>query len=604
MNRKRILVTLGGALMASAFAMPAMAESPLTEDRIANADSEPQNWLLTLGNAWGHRYSQLDEINAGNVGDLRVAFTFPISSAFSGRDGSTIDTNPLVDEGIMYFEDGAGLFYKVDVSSGTGARLVWTADATVAKDVGGQTRGFALVDNLMVKCMSDGRTVAVDRDSGEFVWDVQRMGIDHPGSAGINLASESCTGGTAAYGGHVLVANGVGDAGTRGFLEALDSETGEELWRWYAVPAPDEPGGETWADDHNAWKTGGAGLWTVGTYDPDLRLTYWGTANPVPMFDPEFRPGDNLYTDSAVALNVDTGELVWYFQYVPNESWDYDENGVHFLLNRNVDGADRNIVAHFARNGYVYQFDRGTGEFLGNGQYVELITWTSGLDPKTGLPVEFNPDLQLQEYIPETRWHRGETYEDNATVCPTLTGGVRWQYPAYNSDTGIAYAVGSDGCFVVEVVATIAPSPDGGIDLQDGGGLYGFDGDFGARLGPESVEGAPDQAGRWYGAMWAYDINGNALVANYARDYVYNSGVTATAGGLVLTSTQDGLLMIHDGSTLDVLYEFDMGVPSRGTPISYAVNGKQYIAVIASGPAPGGDRANMPRGAMLYVFSL
>ncbi|MCW5696313.1 MAG: hypothetical protein KIS96_06200 [Bauldia sp.] len=596
-THSRILAGLGGALMASVLAMPAMAESPVTEDRLANADSEPQNWLTTLGNLWGHRYSRLDEINTGNVGDLRVAFTFPISSTFAGRNGSTIDTNPLVDEGIMYFEDGAGVFYKVDVSSGTGARLVWTADATVSKDVGGQTRGFALLDNMIVKCMSDGRTVALDRDSGEFIWDVQRMGIDHPGGAGINIESESCTGGTAAYGGHVLVANGLGDGGTRGWVEALSAEDGSELWRWYAIPGPGEPGHETWADDHNAWKTGGAGMWTVGTYDADLRATYWGTANPVPMFDPEFRPGDNLYTNTAVALNVDTGELNWYFQYTPNESWDYDENGVHFLLNREVDGETRNIVAHFARNGFLYQMDRNTGEFVSHATYVVEVNWTEGLDPKTGLPVEFNPDLEVQEYRPDFRFHRGESLADNNPVCPSLAGGVRWQYPAYNADTGLAYGVGSDGCFQLEVIATLPLSDDGGINLEEGGGMFGFNGDFGPVVGEE---GGPN----FYGAMWAVDLNTNELVANYQRSYVYNSGVTVTAGGLVMTSTQDGLVMIHDANTLDVVYEFDMGVPSRGTPISYAVDGKQYIAVIASGPSPGGERANMPRGAMLYVFAL
>ena len=600
----RVSLTLGGALMASALAMPAMAEGPVTDARLANADSEPENWLTTLQNYSGHRYSRLDEINRDNVGDLRVAFTMPITTGFDGRSGSTFDTNPLVDDGIMYFEDGAGVFYKVDVSSGTGARTVWTADATMAKDVGGQTRGFALLDNTIVKCMRDGRTVAVDRDSGEFLWDVQRMGIDHPGSSNINIESEACTGGTVAFGGHVVLANGLGDGGTRGFLEALDAETGDEMWRWYAVPAPGDPGGETWLDDHNSWKTGGGGLWTQGTYDPDARLTYWGTGNPVPMFDPEFRPGDNLFTDSILAHDVDTGELVWYFQYIANESWDYDENGIHMLVDREVDGEMRATMAHFARNGFFYNFDRLSGEFLNNGQYVEIVNWTEGLDPKTGLPIEYDPSLELQTYIPEYRWLRGESLDDNAVVCPTLAGGIRWQYPAYNPDTGVAYGVGSDGCFVLEVIETLPLDADGGINLDEGGAMFGFDGDFGAALGEQSVAGAADDAYRWYGAMWATDVATGGLIANYARDYVYNSGVTVTAGGLVLTSTVDGLVMIHDADTLEVVYEFDMGVPSRGTPISYAVDGKQYIAVIAAGGTPGGDRANMQRGSMLYVFSL
>ncbi|MCW5697012.1 MAG: PQQ-binding-like beta-propeller repeat protein [Bauldia sp.] len=598
-GRGRIVATLAGALLASAFAMPAFAESPVTDDRLANADSEPQNWLTTLQNYSSHRYSRLDEINADNIGGLRVAFTIPITTAFAGRTSTNLDTSPLVDEGMMYFEDGGGVFYKVDVRDGGQGHMVWTADAAVAKDVAAATRGFALLDNLIVKCLRDGRTVAVDRETGEFVWDVQRMGIDHPGSAGVNLGAEACTGGTVAMGGHVMVSNGLGDGGTRGWLEALDPADGSELWRWYAVPGPGEPGHETWADDHNAWKTGGAGMWTQGSYDPDSRLTYWGTANPVPLFDPEFRPGDNLYTDSVVALNVDTGDLAWYFQYLPNDSWDYDEQGVHFLIEREIDGADRNIVAHFGRNGFFYQFDRGTGEFLSNAQYIEEINWTTGLDPKTGLPVEFNPDLDLQEYIPETRWLRGEGLDQNTPACPHLGGGVRWQYPAYNPDTGIAYAAANDGCFQMEVVETIALGPDGGINVEEGGGIFGFDGNW------------PAAARDYRGAMWAMDVNTGELIATHETEYAYLSGVSVTAGGLVLTSTVDGLVVAHDARTLEPLWQFSTGISSRGTPIVYAVDGKEYIAVLVGGdPGAGGgpdisaELAGMQRGAMLYVFTL
>lgn len=587
----QVSLTLAGALMASALAMPAMAEAPVTDARLANADAEPQNWLTTLQNYSAHRYSRLAGINTSNVADLKVAFTLPITTAFDGRSGVTIDTNALVDDGIMYFEDGAGVFYKVDVSSGTGARIVWTADATMEKDVNGQTRGFALLDNMVVNCLRDGRTVAVDRDSGEFLWDVQRMGIEHPGGSGINLAGEACSGGTSAMGGHVVIANGVGDAATRGFLEVLDADTGEEMWRWYAVPAPGDPGGETWADDHNAWKTGGAGMWTAGSYDPDLRITYWGTANPVPMFDPEFRPGDNLFTNSLVAMDIDTGEMAWYFQYTPSESWDYDEQGVHFLLNREIDGVNRNVIAHFARNGFFYQFDQTTGEFLNHGTYVELVNWTAGLDPKTGLPIEYDPNLVVQTYIPETRWLRGETLDQNAETCPNLRGGVRWQYPAYNPDTGLAYAVGNDGCFILEVIETLPLDADGGINVDEGGGNFGFDGNFGA-------------TGDFVGAMWAWDVNTNTLVATVQRAFTNESGVTVTSGGLIFTSTRDGFVFAHDATTLETLWQFDMGIPSRGTPISYAVDGKQYIAVLAAAGGGTGDRGEMMRGAMLFVFSL
>jgi len=149
-----------------------------------------------------------------------------------------------------------------------------------------------------------------------------------------------------------------GESGTRGWLAALDVKTGNELWRWYAVPKPGEPGSETWKDKNNAWKTGGGGIWQTGSYDPATRLTIWGTGNPMPQYDPQARPGDNLYTDSVVALDIDTGKLVWYFQYTPNDGWDYDEIGVHMLYDATINGETRKVVGHFARNGYFYSLDR------------------------------------------------------------------------------------------------------------------------------------------------------------------------------------------------------------------------------------------------------
>jgi alcohol dehydrogenase (cytochrome c) len=593
-------LTLAGALISSVFVAPVLAESPVTNDRLVNADSEPQNWLTTLQDYASHRYSRLDEINRDNVANLHVAFTQPITSGLKGRDATNIDTNPLVDDGIMYFEDGAGVFYKLDVSAGNTAKLVWTADAAVAKDVPAGTRGFTLINNLVVQCLRDGRTVAVDRESGEFVWDVQRIGIEHPGSAGLNLAAERCSGGTTAMGGYVMVSNGFGDGGTRGFLEALNPETGDEVWRWYSIPAPGEPGHETWADDHNAWKTGGGGLWTQGSFDPQSRLTFWGTANPVPLFDPEFRPGDNLYTDSVVALNIDDGKLAWYFQYVPNDSWDYDENGVHFIVDREVDGQQRQVLAHFGRNGHFYQFDRNTGAFMSASQYVNNVNWTAGIDPKTGKPVEYAPGEEIQSYIPDTRWLRGEPLASNAAACPHLGGGVRWQYPAYNPDTGIAYAAANDGCFKMEVLASVPAGPDGGVVTDPAsGGLQGFNHDWNAA------------ATEYYGAMWAVDLKTGNLIAKTKSNYAYLSGVTVTKGGLVLTSTPDGIIEAHDDQTLDTLWSFSTGIPSRGTPIAYSVNGKEYIAVLVGGkPSAGGgpnlteEVAKMLPGAMLYVFTL
>ena len=227
----------------------------------------------------------------------------------------------------------------------------------------------------------------------------------------------------------MLVANGAGDLGTRGWIAALDVKTGNELWRWYVVPKPGDPGSETWKDHNNAWKTGGGGIWQTGSYDPGTRLTIWGTGNPVPQYDPQSRPGDNLYTDSVVALDIDTGKLVWYYQYTPNDSWDYDEIGTHLLYDTVINGENRKVVGHFGRNGFFYSLDRNNGSFIKGAQYVNDLNWTKGLDPKTGKPLEYNPSLDVQTYVPEARALRGDGQK---RACPTWHGGVAHQPAAYN----------------------------------------------------------------------------------------------------------------------------------------------------------------------------
>ena len=195
-----------------------------------------------------------------------------------------------------------------------------------------RTRGLALWEDMVIANLPDGRVIAVKRDTGEIAWDKMMTTTNEFGTR------ERFVTAPLVVEDKILVANGAGDAGTRGWVAALDARTGKELWRWYVIPKPGDPGSETWKDTNNAWKTGGGGIWQTGSYDPTTRLTIWGTGNPVPQFDPQARPGDNLYTDSAVALNVDTGKLAWYYQYTPNDSWDYDEVGVHMLYDTIIDG--------------------------------------------------------------------------------------------------------------------------------------------------------------------------------------------------------------------------------------------------------------------------
>ena len=302
--------------------------------------------------------------------------------------------------------------------------------------------------------------------------------------------------------GKVLVQNGAGDGGTRGWVAALDVNTGNELWRWYAVPKPGDPGSETWKDDHNAWKTGGGGIWQTGSYDAAQNLYIVGTGNPFPIYDPQFRPGDNLYTNSVVALDVATGKMAWHFQYTPNDSWDYDEAGVFMLYDTTIDGRARKVVGHFARNGFFYSVDRTNGRFIKAEKYVNDLNWTKGIDPETGKPLDYNPKLDVQIYNPEARALRGD---GKKRACPTWHGGVAHQPLAFNPVKNIAYGVGTEGCFTQNGAAVGVLSKDGGIDNK-------------------ASQPRQYSSDLYYGAVTAFDAVNHKVLAKAVTDIEIRSG--------------------------------------------------------------------------------
>ena len=324
-------------------------ELTVTQDRLINAQDEPQNWLLMNGDYGSQRYSKLTQINRDNVDNLRMVWALALGGMIgTGANGPENEVNPLIDNGFMYATDGWGTVYKIDARNPNYGEFVWMTDPGVDQEVNRpRTRGIALWEDKVLQNLQDGRVLALDRDDGEILWDVEVAGTNEFGSRERFLTAPIVADG------RMLVQNGAGDGGTRGWVAALDVDTGEELWRWYTVPAPGEPGSETWKDDNNAWKTGGGGVWQTGSYDPANNLYIFGTGNPYPIYDVEYRPGDNLYTNSAVALDVATGERRWHFQYTPNDSWDYDEVGVHMLYDTVINGEERQVVAHFARNGFL-----------------------------------------------------------------------------------------------------------------------------------------------------------------------------------------------------------------------------------------------------------
>ena len=584
--RSRRFVTLACAALAGVSLTALTASQPqaqykmtVNKERLLNAVNEPQNWLMMNGNYGSNRYSRLPQINRNNVKTLRLAWALALGGMQDvGQNGPESEVHPLIDNGFMYTSDGWGTVYKIDARNPNKGEFVWVSDSGVQHQGNlSRTRGIALWEDLVSANLPDGRVIALNRDSGEIVWDKKIATVNEFGTKErFNSAPMTAEG-------KVIVANGAAGGGTRGWVAALDARTGNELWRWYAIPKPGEPGSETWKDKTNAWKTGGGGLWQTGSYDPATKLTIWGTGNPVPEYDPMARPGDNLYTNSAVALDVDTGKLVWHYQYLPNDSWDYDEVGIHLLYDITINGETRKAVGHFGRNGFFYTLDRNNGSFIKGGQYVNELNWTKGLDPKTGKPLEYDPKLDVQKYVPEARQMRGDGMK---RTCPTWHGGIAYQPTAYNPVKQIAYGVGTEGCFAQNGMTAAFKGPDGGLDRQK----------FTRRTYTSDL---------YYGSVVAYDVVNHKVMAKAVTDIEIRSGALVTAGGLLFTALQDGWVVAYDDESLEELWRFNVGTPLKGAPVTYAVGPKQYLAVQSSGRHVHPKKYdNLESSSYLFVFAL
>ncbi len=529
----------------------------VNKDRLLNAQNEPQNWLLMNGDYASTRYSKLTQINRDNVKDLRMVWALALSGMQdAGPNGPENEVNPLIDNGFMYTTDGWGTVYKIDARNPHKGEFVWIADPGV-KHQGNvpRTRGIALWEDRVIANLPDGRVIAINRDNGEIVWDKQIATKNEFGRMEKFLTAPLVADGK------VLIQNGAGDGGTRGWVAALDVKTGSELWRWYVVPKPGDPGSETWKDGHNAWKTGGGGIWQTGSYDPAQRLYIVGTGNPFPIYDPQFRPGDNLYTDSVVAIDIDTGKLAWHFQYTPNDSWDYDEVGVHLLYDMTIDGQRRKVVGHYGRNGFYYTLDRTNGRFIKAEKYVNDLNWTKGIHPRTGKPLEYDTKLDVQIYNPEARALRGDGQK---RACPTWHGGVAHQPLAYHPVKNIAYGVGTEGCFSQNGAAVASKSKDGDVDMKASQKR-----DYSSDL--------------YYGSITAFDTANHKVLAKAVTEIENRSGATVTAGGIVFTALQDGWIVAYHDETLEELWRFNVGTTLKGAPVTYAIGPKQYLAVQSGG---------------------
>ena len=322
------------------FFISSSAFSEVTMDRLANATSEPQNWLTHHKTLDGARFVDLDQINKFNVKNMKVAFTIPLGDVAEGSDGlGSHQSTPLVKDGFMYATGLWDVVYKIDLR-GDHPSIQWMFDPENDPEIIGNpvTRGAALWGDSVIINTEDGRVISIDDETGEMNWETQIATEQGEGFRAAPLAVDDV----------ILVHNAFGDWGTRGWISGISPEDGSELWRFFTVPAPGEPGSETWTDEAQvAWKTGGAAAWVTGMYDTETQQYFVGTGNPVPMFDPEFRPGDNLYSNALLAINSQTGNLDWHFQYTPGDYLDYDEVGSHILMDVEYDGEMRKQVTHF-----------------------------------------------------------------------------------------------------------------------------------------------------------------------------------------------------------------------------------------------------------------
>jgi len=569
-------VSLLAASAATVLAGAAAQAADVTYERLLNP--EPQNWLTVHHDYSAQRYSVLDSINTTNVKSLKLLFAVPLGGRSAGE---SIEATPLVDDGFMYLVDSWGVVTKIDVRSGTAGKIVWKMDPKLANQ--DRNRGVALWNNLVISVTGyEGRVIATDKETGQVAWDKNLT----------DQADLELTAAPLALKDEILIGGSGADRGLRGWLAALDPRNGGNvIWKTYSIPAPGEPGSETWKDKVNAYQTGGGSFYGTGAYDPANNLTYWGSGNPVPAFDSSFRPGDNLFTSSAIAFNAGDGKITWWHQYTPNDNRDYDETGAHVLIDTRINGEDRKIVAHAGRNGFTYSFDRLNGQFLKATQTVKTLTWTKGIDPKTGRPVDYDPARDVQLYN-----EGAATLADKATrqVCPSISGGTNFWPVSYSRKTGALYIPAYEGCGKVTV-------------------------DTSAHIKGKFFGGNPGADGSITSSVSLLDPVTGEVKRRAEFPYPNSSGMLSTAGGLVFTGMLDGTVMALDDQTLTELWRFNVGTGFNAPPMTYAVNGRQYIA-IASGVCcvrPSGqvsnslagvrrnpELANQSNATVLYVFGL
>ena len=522
MNLRRlpILASIAGSL--------ALLSAQVSFDRLLNPNKEPQNWVTYSGSYTSQRHSQLTQITPANVRNLELKWVFQQKSI--DKD----EVTPLVVDGVMYTIQSPNDIVALDAATG---KQQWiyrhTPDAAAKNCCGRMTRGVAIAGDKLYLAAFDARMIAINAKTGKEVWNTpvadpkQGYAFTH---APIIVKDK------------VIAGPSGGEFGIRGFIAAWDVESGKEVWRFNTIPGPGEPGNETWSGD--SWKHGGGAVWATGSYDPETNLTYWGVGNPGPDWNGDARIGDNLYSCSVIALDADTGKIKWHYQFSPHNEFDWDATQVPILADIEIQGRPRKVMLWANRNGMFYVLDRTSGEFLLGKPFVK-VNWASGFDEK-GRP------MRVPGIAPS---------KQGTLVYPGNQGGTNWYSPSFSPRTGLMYVSTWENSSTTYVKGDEPP------EFAEG---KGFTGTFprGGKQGEET-----------YGAVRAIDPQTGDKKWDFKMAGFPEAGVLTTASDLLFSGGRDGAFFALDARTGDQLWSINLGPSVTAGPMTYAVNGRQYVSI-------------------------
>lgn len=543
------------ALALLATSLPAQTLDDLKRDSATPGD------VLTYGMGYNNqRYSPLKQINTKNAAKLRPVWAYSLNNP-QGQE-----SQPIVHNGVMYVTTH-NTTVAIDPATG---KQIWKQEIELPQDVfkmaccGILNRGAAIYDGKLFRSTLDAHVVAMDAKTGKQLW--KSKAADYQNGQAMTSAP--------------LIANGVvltgiagGEYGTRGFIDGWDPATGKQLWRFYTTAAPDQKGGDTWPGDTHL--KGGAPTWLTGAYDPELDLVYWGTGNGGP-WNPNARQGDNLYIASVVAIRPKTGELVWHYQFSPNDPYDYDATEVGMLVDMKIGGKDRKVLAQANRNGFFYVLDRANGELLAANPYVK-VNWADRIDLKTGRPVHSEIDKKARA---------GEDVE----IFPSVVGGKNWTPMSWNPATGLAYANTLNMSWPYQLAKP---------EYKKGEWYLGV-----------NFRGVNMPKNEPHGYLSAIDpMTGKSKWQMPWPAQPSMAGTLSTAGGLVFTGAATGEFIAVDANNGKKLYEFQTSSGIIGLPVTFEHKGKQYVTVVSGAGGVwallGDERmANVPAGGSVWTFAL